>query len=610
MTIGKSYTADASELAALKKLVGQKRYGTQSGRPKTPGKEVKVAGVPNKARVAPEVHTGPTETSSSSPPPTTQAPAPNIAAEELERAMRTCTPTATGLPFANPAEWLEFVMPEIKPYRWQYETLLQLSGHYNLANISSHTTPSTFEPLRYILSAANGSGKDMIIIAAWATWFAVTGQKSKVVGTSSSDDQLKYQTEPHIVEIAKAANKKLGFKFFTWVEHYICIPELGSEIKLFATNEAGRAEGQHPRPGGRMALFVNEAKSVRPEIWAALTRCSGYDVWLEISSPGYDTGHFYDQMQKARREKNTFPLPIRHTSPYLRVVTGDDCPHLTPAHKQALYDQGGDQLVASSWYAQPMSMESTTVIARHLLNYCDPDSPDYEPTSLHTSVPLRIGLDVGAGVDATVAQGWRGNELVFEERVIERNVVAQLPWFKEIQAKHGFQNCLVIADDNGVGQGLIDAIDLAKCTSSLIRVRNQQAAFNKQQYLNAGAEMYANLREHAQKRHFRDLPPHLIRQLSVRRWSQHNGKWKLFKKDDDKALLEGKSPDSADAMALAWFNLRPTDITPSAKISRSEAQGITTADFYAHLTTNLRDSILSPQKDNSLKTLPDFVNLL
>ena len=68
--------------------------------------------------------------------------------------------------------------------------------------------------------------------------------------------------------------------------------------------------------------------------------------------------------------------------------------------------------------------------------------------------------------------------------------------------------------------------------------------------------------EHAQKRHFRDLPPHLIRQLSVRRWSQHNGKWKLFKKDDDKALLEGKSPDSADAMALAWFNLRPTDITP------------------------------------------------
>lgn len=500
------------------------------------------------------------------PPPAAVKEAPPTA--NLEREISTISVTSNALPFEDAAEWLQFVMPDVTLYRWQYETLRQLSGFFDPRKDKKHSI-STANPLRYILPAANGSGKDMVIIAGWATWYAVSAVKSKVVGTSSSDDQLKYQTEPHIVEIAKAANQRFGRKLFEFVEHYIAVPELGSEIKLFATNDAGRAEGAHPRLGGRMALFMNEAKTIAEPIWDALTRCSGYDTWLEISSPGYDTGHFYDQMEEAKRCQNVWPNPLNIDYPYMRKITGADCPHLTKAHYETLAKRG-TMILQSSWFAEPMSNTVETVIPRHLLDRYDPLHSSYDPAQLRIHTPVRLSLDIGAGVDSTCLQGWRGNELIFEEKVCERNVIKQLPWFKDMIKKHNFRNIQLRADDNGVGQGLVDAIELDGCVPQIIRIRNQQSASDKSQFLNMGAELYANLRNHAQLGHFRDLPQHIIRQLSVRRGVNRNGKLKLFPKHEDKPMLGGNSPDSGDAVSLAWYGILPQDIS-GVRIKQSAA---------------------------------------
>lgn len=525
------YKADLEDIAMLKRLAGVKR----SRSPKQTFEQVKPAPAPQ--------------------------PIPYAVTEQtLIAEAAGVKELLPALPFDNAVDWFTALMPEIPLHPWQYEMLMLFSGYKDPANLYDPATKVTYTddaPLRAIIPAANGSGKDLILIAAIATWYCATAPKTKVVITSSSDDQLKTQTEPHIVELCRRANEKFGRPLFKWVEHYISFPEIKSRIKLFATNDAGRAEGEHPDHGGRMMLIVNEAKSIRPEIWDALSRCSGYSYWLEVSSPGMDNGHFYDEYQESVREKNCWPNPVRPIVPYSRRITGDDCPHIKPAQKITIAKRG-EIIMRSSWYAEFTSLESETVIPKHLLHYCDRRHEDYTGPKLKTSSPKRVGLDVGAGKDATVMSVWAGNELVAEERIIEKNVISQMPWVIERLKRHGFLDCPIIGDDNGVGQGLLDALVLAK--HNVIRVRNQQSAFNKSQFLNAGAEMYANLRDHAQLQNIGDLPEKVIRELTVRRWSQHNGKWKLYDKEEDKTLLDGKSPDSADAMALAWFNLRPHEL--------------------------------------------------
>lgn len=515
----------------------------------------------------------------------------------------------TALDFDNAVEWFHFLMPEFRLHDWQYEMLMLISGYRTPYNYTDKSPYSDDHPLRGVIPAANGSGKDLVLIAGAATWFCAGAHRSKVVITSSSDAQLKFQTEPHILELCRRANHKFGQTLFKWVEHYISFPKIRSHIRLFATNEAGRAEGEHPDAGGRMMLVVNEAKSIRSEIWSALARCSGYSYWLEVSSPGQDNGHFYDEYQESLKEKNCWPNPVRPIIPYSRRISGDDCPHLKAAQKQAIAKEG-DLVMRSSWYAEFTSVESESVIPKHLLEYCDKRSTAYSGSPLKTTSPKRAGLDIGAGKDATVLSIWAGNEHVAEERVIEKNVITQMPWVIERLRRHGFIDCPIIADDNGVGQGLADALVLAK--HNVIRVRNQQAAFNKSQFLNAGAEMYANIRDHAQLKNLGDLNPKLIRELSVRRWSKINGKWKLYDKEEDKTLLDGKSPDSADAMALAWFNLRPHELAGTYdKLNPKEkpplTERITLDDYMRDDAETFRKNLygLNTTKE---KTLHSFIN--
>ncbi len=493
--------------------------------------------------------------------------APSIAAESNESedslARKTTLPSIEVLApaftqFDNAGEWMAFVMPELPLYPWQREELMRMSGYLDPRNATrgNKFTYTDHNPNRSIYCCANGSGKDQVLIAGFSTFFAVTGQRSKVVITSSSDNQLKTQTEPHINRICESANKRFGQRVFHSINHYKAVPSLGSQIKLFATDEAGKAEGEHPDFGGRMAILVNEAKSIKAEIWDALSRCSGFSHWIEVSSPGDDSGQFFDEYQEALMIKNVYPYALRPGLPYARKITCDDCPHITQAQKDAIHKRG-DLVAASSLYAQFMSVLADTAIPRHLLNYTDDTTLEYTGSLYRTSTPCRTGLDIGAGVDATCLSGWAGTELVFEEQLVEKNLLLQLPWIKERLAHHGFNRHSILGDDNGVGQAVLDGLSIAGY--SVTRLRNQGAAFDKQTYLNQGAEMYANVRDLLQAKVIGKLPPHIIRQLSIRRWVRHNGKLKLEDKEKAKVLLKNKSPNESDAMVLAWYNLHPTD---------------------------------------------------
>ena len=177
------------------------------------------------------------------------------------------------LDFKSPAEVVAFFDPNVNEgtvnlHEWQVNLSEQLA-----------TAPaSSLHPHKFILCAANGSGKDCFIVAPFAIWLAITKRRSLCIITSSSGVQLSAQTENYIRTLANRVNtfyqKVYGCDIFKVNQRYIKCRLTGSEIRLFATDEEGKAEGYHPlEPNAAMAIIINEAKSVAKEIYQALWRC-------------------------------------------------------------------------------------------------------------------------------------------------------------------------------------------------------------------------------------------------------------------------------------------------------------------------------------------------
>ena len=192
--------------------------------------------------------------------------------------------------FDSPALLLNFFNEEFREgrqtlHKWQTDTLEELAS----------ANPTQQHPYKFCLRAANGSGKDAFIVAPFAIWFMLSKKQSRVIVTSSSGTQLTAQTETYIRDLAESINKVMGVEIFRIRQRYIKCRKSGSEIRMFATDEKGKAEGYHPIvPGAEMAIIVNEGKSVTEDIHGALRRCTGYNYWLEVSTPGEPKGFFYN----------------------------------------------------------------------------------------------------------------------------------------------------------------------------------------------------------------------------------------------------------------------------------------------------------------------------
>ena len=106
------------------------------------------------------------------------------------------------LDIANPWELMCLVDSNVRsgittPYEWQKEF------HITVGN--AETTDKN--PWCYTVTAGNGTGKDIYIIAWLAMWFIVSKVRSRVIITSGSVNQVNTQTEPYIREVANKINK-------------------------------------------------------------------------------------------------------------------------------------------------------------------------------------------------------------------------------------------------------------------------------------------------------------------------------------------------------------------------------------------------------------------
>ena len=107
----------------------------------------------------------------------------------------------------------------------------------------------------------------------------------------------------------------------------------------------------------------------------------------------------------------------------------------------------------------------------------------------------------------------------------------------------------VAVDDTGVGGGVTDR--LSEQGHAIHPVNFGQAALEKDRFMNARSEMLWNLRIWLRDTGHVDLHPALRKELTTIQYKMHSsGRIQVESKDDIRKRL-GKSPDKADALAIA-----------------------------------------------------------
>lgn len=460
------------------------------------------------------------------------------------------------------------IHPDIPLYKWQEEELLRVSGYVDGTRKSERIHYDPKRAFRGAYCCANGSGKDLALIATIAIGLPLLYKNVIVVITSASHEQLKFQTENHIERGLAGLHARLGFNVYTSVKFYHRCESRGGEIKLFCTDEGKRAEGWHPfHPNGRLVLIINEAKSIPDEIHQAFDRCDGYSHWLEVSSPGPREGLFYDNYMNAVKHPN---LPVRGEF-YARKVSYRECPHKSEETRLQMIRKVGEFSFTyqTSYEANFWEPEEDVCVPASLLEPVRIIIPRYD------AYDIGIGLDSAAGRDENTMYVRAGAKLIFKKEFIQKDtedaadiIDAELAEWKRVHYTFN-------ADDGGVSRGICDK--LKRRGWDVHRRLNQSPSHNPALYLNLGAEMYFHVAKLLSLKLI--CPPNdpiLINQLTTRRYSEkgHQGKKALQPKKE-----LSKSPDRSDGYVLCYFSYRPPELKADVAKLPEEKKMMTIAEF-------------------------------
>ena len=452
------------------------------------------------------------------------------------------------------------------PYRWQAETLFQLAGFDPTDLNKPRSKPTDKCPFYYSLVAANGSGKDQIVIASFATWFAMTKIRSRCIITSSSYEQLKDQTFKYIKTLCEDINIFHGRKVFEIVEFFIICNDTGSEIKCFVTDDPGKAEGRHPfddYPNAEMAVIVNEAKSITDELFQAFSRFTGYNYWLEISSPGPTSGHFYKRFTIC---EHSWPAPFVLGEFYGRKISAFECDHLKGRHIDNLKKEYGEN---SLLYRSQVLAEFTTIDEASFISSVMFENYPILPAKSF-GLANRGGIDLSLGGDEMVGYFFVNGKLHMRaarhkrESLVKTQVIS---WLKEFNIA---PNELRV-DDGGLGRPILQSIQ--DQGYDIIPIRNESRASNPNFFRNRGVENWARIKRALEDKVFPNISDEkTIKQLSMRGYSVTGIVTKLESKKEMKSRgLD--SPDRADALALCFDGVPFGAFKDAATIENGEPLG-------------------------------------
>ena len=434
----------------------------------------------------------------------------------------------------------------VRAYEWQKRVLRKCS----------------VQGARVAVVTPNESGKTSLVIPVLGLSFMAAFPGSMVASTAGVERQIKSALWPVLRgSLAKYRNWIITEDLHIRAPSVNGIP--ASEWEAFSARDPQHAEGFHSRwyedKDGKVVyaplmIIIDEAKAFEGEemMFAFLNRCSP-DVLLMISTPGEDTGPFYDAFHKNRN------------TPWDCVeVTWQDCPHLCEGFKliereQKIKELGEDHPLIQSWVFGKFYRAGAQYVFDRMTDV------DFAMGGMvpHVRGERRAALEFSAGGDEQVFGVRDGNTMVQMEAFHERDTTILGDRFIERFKRWNLKPEWIIGDEGGLGHPIIDYLE-RKGWQGIRRYKFGGDARNGAYYFNVAAENHYDLKYLMASRSINLINDQKLKdQIRRRRFimpKDDSNRIRLEPKDKGRDRGEG-SPDRLDMTVMLYSDMGPLNMT-------------------------------------------------
>lgn len=256
----------------------------------------------------------------------------------------------------------------------------------------------------------------------------------------------------------------------------------------------------------------------------------------------------YKEFYKPNRDKT-----IEHYRKFIQSLPTDN-PHLPESYLTSLLEldkNSKQRLYFGNWEYDD---DPATLIEQ------DAISDYFNPTHLTPSGYKYMTIDVARkGKDKTVFRIWQGWLCIHRYEILKSGIDQIVKQAKEYQIKHQVPNSNTIADEDGVGGGVVDYL---KCKGFI----NNSRPLNDENYDNLKSQctfvtakkiMMREAGEIANDSSIIEMTSEEMEQVKQKDLDK-DGKMGVIPKDKVKEML-GRSPDDWDSIMMrAYFDLKPS----------------------------------------------------
>ena len=318
----------------------------------------------------------------------------------------------------------------------------------------------------------------------------------------------------------------------------------------FSTDDPYNIQGFH---SPNLLVIITEAHNVPQPHIDAVKRLSPKRLLL-TGNPFADSGEFYEAFFSKAHLYRTIEISAFDTPNVIekREVTPGMITYQDVLNRREEWGEDSPMYIASVLGRFPDNLEDAIVTRRDARAAVE---RELEPTG-----PASLACDVARfGADRTVVYWRQGNVARLVWKVQGRDT-QQVAGKLGLLAQEDPDVKTIIVDDTGVGGGVVDRLRESPPRGvSIVAFNGGSQAEDKDRYVNAIAEAWLEV-----GRAFKDGAIDIddnaeaLGQLTSRRYTiQGDRRLKLEGKEDYKKRA-GRSPDDADALAMAWSpNERP-----------------------------------------------------
>lgn len=266
----------------------------------------------------------------------------------------------------------------------------------------------------------------------------------------------------------------------------------------------------------------------------------------------------YKEFYKPFKEKT-----LKSYRKFIQALPTDN-PHLHPSYLQSLLrmnKNSRERLYYGNWEYD--NDENALIEFDAITDY-------FNPSHIEAGKDRYITIDVARkGKDKTVIRVWYGFLCVERHELKKQTLDITVAKVKEVQKNHKIGASSTIADEDGVGGGVVDFL---KCKGFL----NNGRPFDGENYENLKTQCSIKMAEKIQAREVGELNanPDVIDIVTEemeqvkRRDMDKDGKIKIVRKDEIKQMI-GRSPDEWDSIMMrAYFEYNKPTVN-NQKILRS-----------------------------------------